>query len=344
MQKSLHMYIRICMHVLSLPLHLPHGVAKTTPPQIRFKHVLAGPVEEMHCWTKAVLRPKLPIWQPATFEHVSMCAWMYAWTHSMHANNLACCLGLQPGEDGQVALVPAIHTCMKQMHGMNAFQTNYIYIFNMQALLFCAGCLGRAFWAGGGTGGHHGAGACCGFGGGGGGTAGAGGRFTAGTAGGAGGRLCPKRSFGSITLTGRGGGSIGFGAGAGGGAGTITGGLGGTGGLAGMEGCPLGLDACFAAGLICTLYFGAGGLNVSSGGPSDSSSSSFASTFFLSSCRNKKSGSQSGLSGGGTQSGIPGTTPYLIHRSRYICFKSLVPSTIRSTSSTGISVFFWYSS
>lgn len=144
MQKSLHMYIRICMHVLSLPLHLPHGVAKTTPPQIRFKHVLAGPVEEMHCWTKAVLRPKLPIWQPATFEHVSMCAWMYAWTHSMHANNLACCLGLQPGEDGQVALVPAIHTCMKQMHGMNAFQTNYIYIYLIRRPCFSA----LAVWAG----------------------------------------------------------------------------------------------------------------------------------------------------------------------------------------------------
>ena len=106
-----------CMHVLSLPLHLPHGVAKTTPPQIRFKHVLAGPVEEMHCWTKAVLRPKLPIWQPATFEHVSMCAWMYAWTHSMHANNLACCLGLQPGG----GWTGGTGSCDTYMHETNAW-------------------------------------------------------------------------------------------------------------------------------------------------------------------------------------------------------------------------------
>lgn len=145
MQKSLQMYIHICMHVLSLPLHLPHGVAKTTPPQIRFKHVLAGPVEEMHCWTKAVLRPKLPIWQPATFEHVSMCAWMYAWTHSMHANNLACCLGLQPGG----GWTGGTGSCDTYMHETNAWHECipnklYIYIY-----LICRPCFSvLAVWAG----------------------------------------------------------------------------------------------------------------------------------------------------------------------------------------------------
>ena len=48
------------------------------------------------------------------------------------------------GEDGQVALVPAIHTCMKQMHGMNAFQTNYIYIYLIRRPCFSV----LAVWAG----------------------------------------------------------------------------------------------------------------------------------------------------------------------------------------------------